>query len=81
MAFLVGTLAVLVYLSKEYLITIFTNQTKIQNIVLSVIWIVSFNTFPDGYKAMLRGVIRALELQKKCVYVNILGFGFVNISL
>ena len=80
MAFSVGIIAVFVYLSKEYLITIFTNQTKIQNIVMSVIWIVSFNTFPDGYKAMLRGVIRALGIQKKCVYLNFTGFA-LNFSL
>lgn len=30
---------------------------------------------------MLRGVIRALGVQGKCVYLNVFAFGVVNLSL
>ena len=48
---------------------------------LSVIWMISFNTFPDGFKGMLKGVIKALGIQHKCVYVNISGHWIINMSL
>jgi Na+-driven multidrug efflux pump len=39
-----------------------------------------FSTFPDCYKAMLRGVIRALALQNRAVYVNITGHWMINFT-
>ena len=58
----IGFMAILVYFQKENIVTIFTDLKDVQDMVLSVIWLISFNTFPDGYKAMLRGVIRALAI-------------------
>jgi Na+-driven multidrug efflux pump len=46
-----------------------------------VIWLISFNTFPDGFKGMLKGVIKALGIQHKCVYVNITGHWLINMTL
>jgi multidrug resistance protein, MATE family len=42
---------------------------------------ISFNTFPDGYKGMLKGMIKALELQKICAYLNIVSHWCINMTL
>ena len=39
-----------------------------------------FSTFPDTYKGMLKGVIRALALQSKAVYINLSGHWLVNLT-
>ena len=38
---------------------------------MSAIWLFVFNMFPDMYKGMLKGIIMALGIQYKCVYVHI----------
>ena len=80
-AVVISSMSLIVYLFKEHIVKIFTNIHDVQEMVLSVIWLISFNTFPDGFKAMLRGVVRALGIQEKCVYINILGFGIINLTL
>jgi len=77
----IASISIMVYLFKEHIVRIFTNLEDVQEMVLNVIWLISFNTFPDGFKAMLRGIVRALGIQEKCVYINIAGFGLVNVSL
>jgi Na+-driven multidrug efflux pump len=70
-----------VYIFKEQIVKLFTDKENIINISLSIIWLISFNTFPDGYKGMLKGIIKALGLQKICVYVNIGGHWCINLTL
>jgi Na+-driven multidrug efflux pump len=41
---------------------LFTKEKGVVNAALSIIWIISFDTFPDGFKGMLRGVIKALGI-------------------
>jgi Na+-driven multidrug efflux pump len=50
-------------------------------VVTSVIWLISFNTFPDGFKGMLKGIIKALGIQVYCIYINILGHWCINLTL
>ena len=51
-----------IYLFKDFIASCFTKDEKVVGIVTSIIWLISFNTFPDGYKGMLKGMIKALEL-------------------
>jgi Na+-driven multidrug efflux pump len=46
-----------------------------------VVWLISFNTFPDGFKGMLKGVIKALGIQVYCIYVNLFGHWCINLTL
>ena len=39
------------------------------------------STFPDGFKGMLKGVIRALGIQHKAVYVSLCGHYLLNMTL
>ena len=50
------------YLMKEEIIGLLTKSEDIRAQALSVIWLISFNTFPDGFKGMLKGVIKALGI-------------------
>ena len=44
-------------------------------------WVFSLNTFPDCYKGMLKGIIKALGIQNKAAYINISGHWCINITL
>ena len=63
-----------IFLGKEWLVGMFFSF-KSENldsdeqtldvvipVVTSVIWLISFNTFPDGFKGMLKGIIKALGI-------------------
>jgi Na+-driven multidrug efflux pump len=39
------------------------------------------NIMPDSFRSNLRGVIKALELQQRIVWVHIIGSGFLNTAL
>ena len=71
----------LVWKYKSQYISIFTENDQIYSTATQVIYLISLNTFPDCFKGMLKGVIKALGLQKKCVYVNISGHWFINLTL
>ena len=51
------------------------------NKAISVIFVLCFSTFPDTYKSMLKGVIRALALQRTAVWINIVGHWCINMTL
>ena len=78
---MVATTSILVYFLKERIISLFTTDTRIQKTATSVLWIISLSNFPDGYKGMLKGVVRALGLQGKSVYINIVGHWCINLTL
>ena len=40
---------------------------------MSVVWLFKINIFPDIYKGMVLGVIKALAIQNKGVYVHLVG--------
>jgi Na+-driven multidrug efflux pump len=82
-----------IYIFKEQLVGLFfmfraesldeegTSLDSVIPVVMSVIWLISFNTFPDGFKGMLKGVIKALGIQKYCIYINISGHWCINLTL
>jgi len=73
--------SLMIYLFKDYIASCFTQDENVVKIVTSIIWLISFNTFPDGYKGMLKGMIKALELQKLCAFVNFISHWCINITL
>ena len=79
-AAMVATTSLLVYFFKEKIVSLFTGDQSVQSTAASVIWIISFSNFPDGYKGMLKGVVRALGLQGKSVYINIVGHWCINLT-
>ena len=82
-----------IFLGKEWLVGMFFSfkSENLDNdeptldvvipVVTSVIWLISFNTFPDGFKGMLKGIIKALGIQVYCIYINILGHWCINLTL
>ena len=75
--------ASLVYLltyHNKFLYRIYTEDEKIVETASKVSIVLMFSTFPDTYKAMLRGMIKALGLQKKGVYINLSGHWFINLT-
>ena len=76
-----GLLSLAVYVFKSQLILIFTEHGQTIEKINTVIWIISFNTFPDCYKGMLKGIIKALGVQKYCAYINISGHWCINLTL
>ena len=74
-------LALFQYTFKEAIIHLYTDNLDVQNLAISVIWVCSISTFPDCYKGMLKGVVKALGIQNKAVYLNLSGHWIVNLSL
>lgn len=70
-----------IYLFKEPLVRMFTDEELVTDKALTIIWLISFATFPDGYKGMMKGIIRALGLQNYCAWLNILGHWSINLTL
>jgi MATE family multidrug resistance protein len=69
------------YMIRIPLICMFTKDQKLIDLAESVIWILTFSTFPDGYKGMLKGVVRAIGIQHIALYVNLMGHWVINLSL
>ena len=59
---IIGSTSISIYLFKESIIRVFTDKEEVIVAASSILWLISFNTFPDGYKGMLKGLIRALGL-------------------
>jgi MATE family multidrug resistance protein len=73
----------LVYVFSDAIISIFlkTTEVPITAELQKLMWVFSLNTFPDCYKGMLKGVIKALGIQSKAAYINISGHWCINITL
>ena len=50
-------------------------------IVKNLILILCISSIPDSLKGMMKGVIKALELQKWCSYINLIGHWGINFTL
>ena len=51
------------------------------SVVRDLMFILCISSVPDSLKGMMKGVIKALELQKWCSYINLLGHWGINLSL
>jgi Na+-driven multidrug efflux pump len=57
--------------TSKWIISLYTNDELLREEAYKALTIFYFNIYPDVYKGMLKGVIKALGIQKKCVYVNL----------
>ena len=71
----------LLYFFKRQIMGFFTSDQNLLESALSVTWVLTFSTFPDGFKGMLKGVIRALGIQHLALFVNLVGHWIINLSL
>ena len=79
--FILLTTSSCIYLFKDFIASLFMKDEKVTTVISSILWMVSFNTFPDGFKGMLKGLIKALNLQAKCALLNIFCHWFINMTL
>ena len=78
--FVMSLLALCLYFFTKPIVVQYTGDPSIQDIAYNLLFVLYFSTFPDCYKGMLKGVIRALALQNKAVYVNLSGHWLVNLT-
>jgi len=70
-----------VYFFKEQILSLFTSDQKVLAVANSIVWMISFNTFPDVFKGMLKGVIKALGVQSMLIPINLVGHWCINLTL
>ena len=56
---------VLIYFTKEALVDLLTQNESLRASAKEYVWMICLSMFPDMYKGMLKGVIKALSLQKQ----------------
>lgn len=69
------------YCFQEMVVATFTSNNNMQLIVNNLMIIIIVSSIPDSLKGMLKGVIKALGLQKQCAIVNLLGHWGINLTL
>ena len=57
---------------RHEIVGLYTDILSTRREALNAIWLFSFNIFPDLFKGMMKGVIKALGIQHKAVYVHLL---------
>ena len=55
----------------------YTNIPSVRAEALSAIYLLIFNIFPDLFKGMLKGIIKAMGIQHKAVWVHLLCHWFI----
>lgn len=68
---LIGLVITFQFQYRETIVGLYTKDEDVKNAALHIIWLINFNTFPDLYKGMLKGLIGALALQKKAMWINL----------
>ena len=63
------------------LINIFNPKEESRKFVEESTWIVAAIVIPDAYKALLKGVFRALGIQKYGVYINLVGHWSIGLTM
>ena len=78
---IIGHLCLLLYVFKaQILVAITTIDSVIVN-CSKVLWICCFTSFLEMHKAVLKGVVRGLALQKQALYIHLLGNWLVNFGM
>jgi Na+-driven multidrug efflux pump len=70
---IIAVVNALVYHFRSEIISVLTSIPEIKRETLSVIALFLFHIPPDLMKGMLQGTIKAIGIQYKCKYVNLLG--------
>ena len=60
---------------------LFSTPDREMDLIKGCIWLISFSTFPDGFKGMLKGIIKALGIQWYIAFINIGGHWLINLTL
>lgn len=79
-AVIISFIVVLLFFTKHYLVSILTKNEELRESTVSVIWLICISQFPDMYKGMLKGPIKALDLQATQLKVNLIGHWLINMS-
>lgn len=75
------TQASALYILQTQWVAMFTTDQSLQDIVNRVMYLIILASIPDNQKGMLKGVIKALVLQKQCTILNLIGHWGINLSL
>jgi Na+-driven multidrug efflux pump len=73
--------SVIIYYTKEEVVASLTNIPTVYDRAMAVVWLLIFNTFPEQFKGINKGIIRGLNLQGKSVYIHLSGNWGLNICL
>mmetsp|Transcript_12782 Transcript_12782/g.21611 ORF Transcript_12782/g.21611 Transcript_12782/m.21611 type:complete len:212 (+) Transcript_12782:864-1499(+) len=60
------------YIYRREIVMMFTDNKEVEDQALGAIVLFVFNIFPDLFKGMLKGIIKALGIQYKAVYVHLI---------
>jgi Na+-driven multidrug efflux pump len=75
-----GLIVLFLYVFSDAIVSQYTDDVELKSTAKKILFVLYFSTFPDTYKGMLKGVIRALALQSKAVYINLSGHWLVNLT-
>jgi Na+-driven multidrug efflux pump len=78
---LLSFIAIILFVTKETVLKSFTNDEGVLSLTMCIIWLNCLIVIPDSYKGMIRGIIKGLGLQEKCVVINLIGHWGINLSL
>ena len=56
---------------------IYTDIPSVQAVAISIVYLLAFNSFPDMFKGMQRGIVKALGLQMMSIYVHLVCHWFI----
>ena len=76
-----GTVCICFYTFQTSIIRIFTSDEKVLASFAIAAPIICVGQFPDLWCGYLSGIVRALDAQAPCVYINFTGFWLVNFPL
>ena len=74
-------LSLVTYLSREAIMSVYTNDPTVQAICIQVFLLIAVNFLFDGIQGYLQGPIRAMGLQKRASYFAIACYYIVGIPL
>ena len=63
------------------IIGLLTNIPEVQREAASISYMLVFNAFPECLKVLQKGIVRAMGLQDKAVYIHLVGIYGLNLSL
>jgi Na+-driven multidrug efflux pump len=70
-AVLIALAIVLTFSFQVQLVDVYTNLPSVRQECLTAFPFLLINTFPDLFKGMLKGIIKAMGIQHKAVYVHL----------
>lgn len=75
------TVTLVFYYTKEEVVDSLTDIPTVYDKAMQIVWLLMFNTFPELFKGINKGIIRGLNLQAKSVYIHLSGNWCLNMCL